>query len=276
MEDSWIGSILCYLQYLLFGCSFFFRNASNTCTAFSSLREKGDKEKCCALSNFAFQSAGMTIHKEGFTSIAISTILFGVINLLSFYLVSYDHPILSWIIFIVTLALLIFMISFFRIPKRKLTVEENAIVAPADGKVVAIEEVQADEYFTDRRIQVSIFMSPLNVHVNRNPVSGEVAYSQYHKGKYLVAWHPKSSTENERHCIAYRKNGKELLVKQIAGALAKRISNYLKPGQMVKQADEMGFIKFGSRVDILLPLEAKIHVKIGDKPQGGVTVIATW
>jgi len=119
-------------------------------------------------------------------------------------------------------------------------------------------------------------MSPLNVHVNRNPVSGEVAYSQYHKGKYLVAWHPKSSTENERHSIAYKKGGKEILVKQIAGALAKRISNYLKPGQLVKQADEMGFIKFGSRVDILLPLDAKIHVKIGDKPLGGVTVIATW
>ena len=218
----------------------------------------------------------MTIHKEGFTSIAIATILFGVINLLSFYLISYDQPIISWLIFIITLGFLIFLISFFRIPKRELTIEENAIVAPADGKVVVIEEIQADEYFTDRRIQVSIFMSPLNVHVNRNPVSGEVAYSQYHKGKYLVAWHPKSSTENERHSIAYRKDGKEILVKQIAGALAKRISNYLKTGQLVKQADEMGFIKFGSRVDILLPLDAKIHVKIGDKPLGGVTVIATW
>ena len=218
----------------------------------------------------------MTIHKEGFTSIAIATILFGVINLLSFYLVSYDHPILSWIIFFVTFGLLLFLISFFRVPKRQLTIEENAIVAPADGTVVVIEEVQSDEYFTDRRIQVSIFMSPLNVHVNRNPVSGEVAYSQYHKGKYLVAWHPKSSTENERHSIAYRKDGKEILVKQIAGALAKRISNYLKPGQQVKQADEMGFIKCGSRVDVLVPLDAKIQVKIGDKPLGGVTVIATW
>ena len=119
-------------------------------------------------------------------------------------------------------------------------------------------------------------MSPLNVHVNRNPVSGEIAYSQYHKGKYLVAWHPKSSTENERHSVVYRKDGKEILVKQIAGAVAKRIVNYLQPGQQVKQAEEMGFIKFGSRVDLLLPLDAKIHVKIGDKPLGGVTVIATW
>lgn len=218
----------------------------------------------------------MTIHKEGFTTIAWTVIIFVVINLLSFYFLSFELPILSWVIFIVTLGLLLFMVSFFRIPKRPLTTSENAIVAPADGTVVAIEEVQADEYFTDRRIQVSIFMSPLNVHVNRNPVSGEVAYSLYHKGKYLVAWHPKSSTENERHSVVYRKNGKEILVKQIAGALAKRIVNYLKAGQQVKQAEEMGFIKFGSRVDLLLPLDAEVKVKIGDKPQGGVTVIATW
>jgi phosphatidylserine decarboxylase len=218
----------------------------------------------------------MTIHKEGYKTIAICTILFGVINLLSFYLVSSSVPIISWIIFIATLGLLFFIISFFRIPKRTLTIQENAIIAPADGKVVVIEEVQADEYFTDRRIQVSIFMSPLNVHVNRNPVTGEVVYSQYHKGKYLVAWHPKSSTENERHSVVYRKDGKEILVKQIAGAVAKRIINYLQPGQQVKQTVEMGFIKFGSRVDLLLPLDAKIHVKIGDKPQGGVTVVATW
>lgn len=218
----------------------------------------------------------MTIHKEGYKTIALSTILFGVINLVSFYFLSSSLPILSYLIFVATLGLLIFLVSFFRIPSRQLTVQENAIIAPADGKVVVIEEVQADEYFTDRRIQVSIFMSPLNVHVNRNPVSGDVVYSQYHKGKYLVAWHPKSSTENERHTVVYRKEGREILVKQIAGALAKRICNYLQPGQQVKQTDEMGFIKFGSRVDLLLPLDAKINVKIGDKPQGGVTVIATW
>lgn len=218
----------------------------------------------------------MTIHKEGYKTIAVSTILFGIINLLSFYFLSSSVPFLSWIIFIGTLGLLLFMISFFRIPKRVHTVQEDAIIAPADGKVVAIEEVQADEYFTDRRIQVSIFMSPLNVHVNRNPVTGEVAYSQYHKGKYLVAWHPKSSIENERHSVVYRKDGKEILVKQIAGALAKRICNYLQPGQQVQQTAEMGFIKFGSRVDLLLPLDAKIQVKIGDKPLGGVTVVATW
>lgn len=218
----------------------------------------------------------MTIHKEGYTSIAISTILFGVINLVSFYFLSSVAPIVSLLIFIATLGLLLFIISFFRIPKRTLTINEHAIVAPADGKVVVIEEVQADEYFTDKRIQVSIFMSPANVHVNRNPVSGEVVYSKYHKGKYLVAWHPKSSTQNERHSVVYKKEGKEILVKQIAGALAKRISNYLQTGQQAQQTEEMGFIKFGSRVDLLLPLDAKILAKIGDKPQGGVTVIATW
>ena len=157
-----------------------------------------------------------------------------------------------------------------------LTIREDAVVAPADGKVVAVEEVDADEYFTDKRIQVSIFMSPLNVHVNRNPVSGEVVYSQYHKGKYLVAWHPKSSSENERHSVVYRKEGKEIMTKQIAGALAKRISNYLQPGQLAEQSAEMGFIKFGSRVDVLLPLGAKIEVKINEHVKGGVTVIATW
>lgn len=208
--------------------------------------------------------------------IAWAAIIFGVINLLSFYFFSFHQPILSWIIFLCTLGLLVFIISFFRVPKRPLTVREDAIVAPADGKIVAIEEVQADEYFTDRRIQISIFMSPLNVHVNRNPVGGEVIYSQYTKGKYLVAWHPKSSVENERHSVVYRKDGKELLVKQIAGALAKRIINYLETGQQVEQSDEMGFIKFGSRVDVLVPVDARINVKIGDKPKGGVTVLATW
>lgn len=218
----------------------------------------------------------MTIHKEGYKIIAWSCIIFGAVNILSFYFISFAAPLASWIIFIVTLAFMGFVISFFRIPKIQIPVREDAILAPADGKIVVIEEVQADEYFTDRRIQVSIFMSPLNVHVNRNPVSGEVAYSQYHTGKYLVAWHPKSSIENERHTVVYRKNGKEILVKQIAGAVAKRIINYLQPGQKVDQGAEMGFIKFGSRVDILLPLDARVQVKIGDKPKGGLTVIATW
>ncbi len=218
----------------------------------------------------------MTIHKEGYKSIAWATILFGVINIISFYFISFWSPVLSWIIFIGTFILLIFLISFFRIPKRNLFSGDDSVVAPADGKVVVIEEVEADEYFADKRIQVSIFMSPLNVHVNRNPVSGDVMYSEYHKGKYLVAWHPKSSTENERHTVVYKSNGKELLIKQIAGALAKRIVNYLQAGQQVKQSEEMGFIKFGSRVDVLLPLNAKVKVKLNEVVQGGVTVIATW
>lgn len=218
----------------------------------------------------------MTIHKEGYKIIAWSTIIFGIINILSFYYLSFNLPWLSWIIFILTLTLLVFIFSFFRIPNRRMEVKDDSIVAPADGVVVAIEEVQADEYFSDKRIQVSIFMSPLNVHVNRNPVSGEIVYSKYHKGKYLVAWHPKSSTENERHTVVYRRNGKELLVKQIAGAVAKRIKNYLQPGQNVTQGAEMGFIKFGSRVDLLLPLDAVIETKIGDKPKSGITVIARW
>ena len=218
----------------------------------------------------------MTIHKEGHKTIAISVILFVLLNLISFYTLSYSLPWLTWSILIITLVFLILIISFFRIPNRKLTERDDAIVAPADGKVVTIEEVNADEYFPDKRLQVSIFMSPLDVHVNRNPVSGEVVYSKYHNGKYLVAWHPKSSTENERHSVVYRTSGKELLVKQIAGAVAKRIINYLQPGQQVIQAGEMGFIKFGSRVDLLMPINVKVNVKIGDKVKGGVTVIAFW
>lgn len=218
----------------------------------------------------------MTIHKEGYKIIAISTIFFGIINILSFYLMSFGAPAITWTIFILSFILLMLIISFFRVPKRKLTINEEAIIAPADGKIVAIEEIQADEYFTDRRIQVSIFMSPLNVHLNRNPVGGEVVYSQHHDGKYLVAWHPKSSMENERHCVVYRKDGKEILVKQIAGALAKRIKNYLHTGQKAEQSAEMGFIRFGSRVDLVLPLDARIHAKIGDHTKGGVTVVGSW
>lgn len=219
----------------------------------------------------------MTIHKEGYKSILISAILFAVINLASFYFISFHLDWLSWLIFILTLALLLFIISFFRIPRRQLMLGNNLVVAPADGKVVVIEEVYDEEYFKDKRLQVSIFMSPANVHQNRNPVSGEVVYNQYHKGKYLVAWHPKSSTENERHSVVIRNSkGDEILVKQIAGALAKRIVNYLSVGQKVEQCTEMGFIKFGSRVDVLLPLNAKVSVKLNEVVKGGVTVLATW
>ena len=215
----------------------------------------------------------MTLHREGTPTILLVTAVVVLINTGVCY--ANANSLVMGLTLLITISFWIFILSFFRIPSRVHTIQDGAVVAPADGEVVVIEEVQADEYFSDRRIQVSIFMSPLNVHVNRNPVSGEVLYSQYHPGKYLVAWHPKSSTENERHSVVYKTQGKEILVKQIAGALAKRIVNYLKPGQQVKQTEEMGFIKFGSRVDLLLPLDAKILVKLGDKPQGGVTVLAT-
>ncbi len=217
----------------------------------------------------------MTIHREGYKSIAIGTIIFVALNLISFYAISSFSTILTGIIFFATLFLLLFLISFFRIPNRILTVGENSIVAPADGKVVVIEETVDEEYFKTKRLQVSIFMSPANVHVNRNPISGQVVYNQYHKGKYLVAWHPKSSTENERHSVVIKKGQTEILMKQIAGALAKRIINYLQVGQQVKQTDEMGFIKFGSRVDLLLPVGTKVNVELNQVVQGGVTVIAT-
>ena len=218
----------------------------------------------------------MKIHKEGYTSLVIAFIVFALINLSAYFFLSEYSALIAWLVFVVSFALLVFLFSFFRIPNRLYTTGEDSVIAPCDGTVVVIEEVEADEYFKDRRLQLSIFMSPLNVHVNRNPVSGAVTYSQYHKGKYLVAWHPKSSTENERHSVAYKVGEKQLLVKQIAGALAKRIVNYLKPGDEVIQGSEMGFIKFGSRVDLLLPLDAKVEVKINQKVKGGVTVLAKW
>jgi len=218
----------------------------------------------------------MTIHKEGYKTIALCAIIFAAINLVSFYVISIHVAALSWVIFFVTLALLLFMISFFRVPTRVPSINEKYIVCPADGKVVVIEEITDVEFFHDRRLQVSIFMSPANVHRNVNPISGDVIYSQYHKGKYLVAWNPKSSTENERHSVVIKNPKGSLLVKQIAGALAKRIINYLAPGQEVEQCAEMGFIKFGSRVDVLLPPGTPVKVQLNQAVKGGVTVLAEW
>jgi phosphatidylserine decarboxylase len=218
----------------------------------------------------------MTIHKEGYASIAISILILGIINALSIWFLSQLYPVLDIIIFILSFGFWLFIVSFFRIPNRPLTIDRNKIICPADGKVVVIEETTDVEYFHDKRLQVSIFMSPLNVHVNRNAVSGAVLYSKYHKGKYLVAWDPKSSTDNERHSVVYNVEGREILVKQIAGAVARRIVNYLSPGMEVKQGEEMGFIKFGSRVDVLLPPGTKLHVQLDQVVQGGVTVLAEW
>lgn len=217
----------------------------------------------------------MRIHKEGYKTIAISAIVFAAINLLSFYLLSFHYPLLSWLIFLVSIVVWLFIVSFFRVPERSLVHGEDLIISPADGKVVVIEEAVDDEYFKGKRLQISVFMSPANVHQNMNPVSGEVVYNQYHKGKYLVAWHPKSSTENERHTVVIRNDKAEVLVKQIAGAVARRIVNYLSVGQVVEQGAEMGFIKFGSRVDILLPLGTIPNVQINQVVKGGITVLAT-
>lgn len=205
----------------------------------------------------------------------IAALVFLVINLITFSVISFNYPLLTLIIFIVTLGLFLFIISFFRVPNRKLVTGEKLVVAPADGKVVVIEETIDTEYFHDKRLQISIFMSPANVHQNRSPISGEVVYSTYHKGKYLVAWHPKSSTENERHSVVIKNTRAEVLVKQIAGALAKRIVNYLREGQTIEQSAEFGFIKFGSRVDVLLPPGTQVNVKLNEVVKGGITVLAT-
>ena len=218
----------------------------------------------------------MTIHREGYKTIAVGALAFAFINLCSFYFISAHEFWLSGLIFLVTLAVLLFLVSFFRVPTRRLSTGNDLVICPADGKVVVIEEITDVEYFKDKRLQISIFMSPANVHQNRNPIGGEVVYNMYHKGKYLVAWHPKSSTENERHSVVIRNSHGDVLVKQIAGALARRIVNYLSVGQKVEQSAEMGFIKFGSRVDVLLPVGITVDVKLNDVVQGGVTVLATF
>lgn len=216
----------------------------------------------------------MSIHREGYKYILIASVLWGVI----FFVTQKFIGDISWLFIpvnIICFLLWFWIIWFFRLPARNQTQNENVYVAPADGKVVVIEETTETEYFNDKRLQVSIFMSPLNVHVNRCPMNGEVKYMKYHPGKYLVAWHPKSSTENERTTMVLRNNRTEILVRQIAGALARRICYYVKEGQQMKQNEEFGFIRFGSRVDIYFPLGTKIDVKIGDVVQGGVTVLGS-
>jgi len=218
----------------------------------------------------------MTIHREGYPTILLTALTAVLINLAAYYFLP-DSAVV-WKIAIGCISILFwgFILSFFRVPKRTLTVGDRFVVSPADGKVVVIEEVFDEEYFREKRLQISVFMSPANVHQNRNPVSGDVVYNQYHKGKYLVAWDPKSSTENERHSVVIRNAHGDTLVKQIAGALAKRIVNYLDKGQQVRQSEEYGFIKFGSRVDLLLPTDVKVNVSLNQKVKGGVTVLAEF
>lgn len=210
------------------------------------------------------------IHQEGIPTIIIVAALASAASILAFFKPNVWTAILLLTLFILELL----MLWFFRNPNRDIQEMPNGIVSPCDGKVVVIEEVNEPEYFKDKRLQVSIFMSPLNIHVNRNCMTGTVAYAKYHPGKYLVAWHPKSSTKNERHTVVYKNGDKEVLVRQIAGFLARRIKNYLKVGQNVAQGSEMGFIKFGSRVDLLLPLDADVKVEIGDRVKGNFDLIA--
>src|ERR1700712_1911323 len=217
----------------------------------------------------------MTIHKEGYTSLALCVLLIFVSNaLIQFYYP--DAHTLKWIVYILSALLLLIILQFFRSPHFHVNIDEKQVLCPADGKVVVIEETEEPEFLKDRRIQISVFMSPINVHVNRNPIAGVVKYFRYHPGKYLVAWHPKSSTENERTTIVIENSkGIPVLFRQIAGAMARRIVWYVKEGDKVDQGQQFGFIKFGSRVDVFLPLGTKIDVGLGEVVKGGKTVLAT-
>ena len=222
----------------------------------------------------------MAIHKEGYTIILITFIILIIANALIYFFLSGNKTV-QIICALISLIILLLVLQFFRSPNRHIVLNENHILAPADGKIVVIEEVEEPEYFSvidgnNKRIQISIFMSPLNVHVNRYPIGGKIKYFKYHPGKYLVAWHPKSSLENERTTLVIENSKATILVRQIAGAVARRIVYYCKEGETVTQGDELGFIKFGSRVDILLPLNAKIDVKLNQHVTGGETVIARF
>ena len=218
----------------------------------------------------------MTIHKEGYVTILITVLFIAVLTILIHKLFP-SSAAAKWAVYIFSFLLLVTILQFFRSPNRKTIVNENHIIAPADGETVVIEETEEPEYFKDKRIQVSIFMSPINVHVNRYPIGGVVKYAKYHPGQYLVAWHPKSSTLNERTSIVVEQKGKgEILFRQIAGALARRIVFYSKEGETITQGNEFGFIKFGSRVDLFLPKHAVIKVKLNQKVVGGETVIAEF
>jgi phosphatidylserine decarboxylase len=216
----------------------------------------------------------MTIHKEGRAILFISLIVLFGINWAVMYYYPNSVPVQNTAI-VLSIVVYLLILQFFRNPIFQISKNETQVLAPADGKIVVIEDTEETEYLKSKRKQISIFMSPLNVHVNRMPVGGTITYYRYHAGKYLAAWHPKSSTENERTTVVARMaNGKEILFRQIAGAVARRIRCYVKEGQPVDQGQEFGFIKFGSRVDVFVPVNAKVTVKIGDVTKGGRTVIA--
>ncbi len=216
----------------------------------------------------------MTIHKEGFATIIIVLASLLIINIITCYL-SREYKIIFYSVLTASILFLLFILFFFRVPERQLLKDETVVVSPADGKVIIIEEIYENEYFKENRLKVSIFMSPFNVHLNRYPFSGVISYCKYHPGKYLVAFHPKASELNERSTVVVKSlNGTEVLLRQIAGCVARRIVTYSKDGEQVKQTDELGFIKFGSRVDLYFPIGTKLNVKIGDKVQAGVSNIA--
>lgn len=217
----------------------------------------------------------MRIHKEGIVIILSVLGIVASLNLLFFWFVR--NSLLQSLLVIVSVVFFLLVVWFFRNPDRTIQPDATRIVSPADGEVVVIEETVEKEYFKDKRLQVSIFMSPLNVHANRYPVSGTVSYYKYHPGKYLVAWHPKSSELNERNTVVIRDDkGREILVRQIAGAVARRIVSYVHEGSPAVQGQELGFIKFGSRVDLFLPVGTRLDVKIGDKVSGNLSVIGEW
>ncbi len=218
----------------------------------------------------------MTFHKEGVPSLIITILFIIALNAIIYFFLN-EYFIVSILGYVISGFLLITILQFFRSPKRNFVTRDGEIISPADGKVVVIEEVEETEYFNDKRLQVSVFMSPINVHINRYPISGLLKYYKYHPGLYLVAWHPKSSTENERTTIVVEDDkGRNVLYRQIAGAMARRIVFFGKEGTSVKQTDECGFIKFGSRVDLLLPLDAQLNVKLNDKVKGGISTIAKF
>ncbi|MBP1665424.1 MAG: phosphatidylserine decarboxylase family protein [Bacteroidetes bacterium] len=216
----------------------------------------------------------MAIHKEGYKILAIGFLILVILNILAGIIWS-DNTLMRWIFLLFSLLLYVFILFFFRLPARNLEPDSGLIYSPADGKVVVIEETEESEYFKDTRLQISIFMSPFNMHSNRYPVSGNIKYVNYHPGNYMVAWHPKSSELNERSTIVIEtRNGTEILVRQIAGAIARRIVTYAKKDQTVTQGDELGFIKFGSRVDIFLPLGTEIEVPILQQVKANKSIIA--
>ena len=216
----------------------------------------------------------MKIHKEGKFIIPISAVLIAGLYFLLAWLLPF--VIVQGILATVAIVFWILIVRFFRVPPHNTPEQDKRVIAPAEGKVVVIEKTHEGEYLDEDRIQISIFMSPLNVHVNRAPVDGKISYYKYHPGKYLVAWHPKSSTDNERTSIGYETAaGVKVLMRQIAGAVARRISFYKKEQDPVTAGDEVGFIRFGSRVDVFLPTDSLVHVKIGEKTVGGETILAT-